>query len=212
MVSTETEKRKTRDFWDANPCVPELSFEERSKRFQLEESFMTKDFPFESSMDVGCGTGFEPIRYSKLGVGTVIGLDLTLNSLRIAKSRGNYGVDWVLGDAENLPFKDKSIDFVSAIGSLHHTPNTELAVREIERVSKKEIVVMLYNKWYRLSWRIRHLWAKPNYDNGAPIVKFYTGREVRKLFHRFRKIELIAFGYDAPFIFLKWAWYARAQK
>lgn len=138
-------------------------------------------------MDVGCGTGFDPINYSSWGAKTVVGLDLSLDSLRIARRRSNsQRVHWVLGDAEHLPFAEGSFEFVSAIGSLHHTPNTEESVSEIYRVLKAngKTAVMLYNKAYLTLYR--RTIGEASYDEGAPIVKFYTKDDVRRIFGKFR--------------------------
>ncbi len=227
-------KKKSARFWETHPCVVDLSLEERNARFPNEIAFLTKNFPFRSALDVGCGTGFDPINYAGLGVPVVVGLDATRKSLRLGKAREDMSlsqshmIDWVQADAEHLPFRDKSFDFVSAMGSLHHTPETNEAVKEMERVAKKEIVLMLYNRWYVFFWRLKNKGARPIYDNGAPIVKFYTARQVRKLFSSLRIRELRSLGptpTDFSFRrlgiritdsvgrnFLKWAWYARATR
>ena len=219
-------KDRVRLFWDRQPCVAEWSLQERNARFQREIEFITRNMPYESALDVGCGAGFDPINYSLHGCARVVGLDMSEKSLEVARSKeimerpalfsGSSRpreILWKLGDAEDLPFQDRSFDFVSAIGSLHHTPDTKKAVSEMERVARQEIVLMLYNYWHYLFLRLRHHGRMPNYDNGCPIVKFYTGEQVKRLFHGFRVIELRCFG-PPPFRyspdFLKWSWYARA--
>ncbi len=227
-------KKKSARFWETRPCVADLSLEKRNARFPKEIAFLTKNFPFRSALDVGCGTGFDAINYAGLGVPVVVGLDATRRSLRLGKAREDvslsqsHTIDWVQADAERLPFRDKSFDFVSAMGSLHHTPDTSEAVREMERVAQKEVVLMLYNRWYVLFWRLKNKGAQPNYDNGAPIVKFYTARQVRRLFSSLKIRELRSFGPtptnfsfrrlriritdSAGPNFLKWAWYVRATR
>ena len=53
-----------------------------------------------------------------------------------------------VADAENLPFKDNTFDFISSSGVLHHTPNTPKTLRELYRVLKNEhnAAISLYYK------------------------------------------------------------------
>jgi malonyl-CoA O-methyltransferase len=57
-----------------------------------------------SVLDVGCGTGL-----MSQGLQEVVGVDIAMGMARIYKER--FG-KVVLGDAHNLPFKDKSFDCV----------------------------------------------------------------------------------------------------
>ncbi len=76
-------------------------------------------------LDVGCGTGFASI-YAKGS----IGVDISIKMLKEYVSKGNKGV---LGDAHNLPFKDKSFKTVISNFALHWT-DLNLSIREIFRV------------------------------------------------------------------------------
>jgi SAM-dependent methyltransferase len=76
---------------------------------------------------------------------------------------------------------------------LHHTVDTERAVSEAHRVLKPdgEAIVMLYNRysWFNLAARasgtpIEH----PEKD--APIIRRFSTRGCRKLFERFRHVDL----------------------
>ncbi len=87
-------------------------------------------------LDVGCGTGF----LSKfLNKGYVIGIDISLSMAKFFASR--YGV-CVLGDAENMPFADKSFDWAISNFSLHWTDLSK-SLNEMVRVSRKGLGVSL---------------------------------------------------------------------
>ena len=81
-------------------------------------------------LDNGCGIG---LLYEKIKSGNVVGLDLSSEMLRHARK---FSDQLVLGNSQQLPFKDKSFDLVFCRSLLHHLPNPGLAVKEISRVLK----------------------------------------------------------------------------
>jgi SAM-dependent methyltransferase len=77
--------------------------------------------PGEDVLDVACGTGNAALRAAQAGA-TAVGLDITPELFdtgrRLAAELG-VTVDWVQGDAEDLPFEDESYDaVVSTFGSM----------------------------------------------------------------------------------------------
>src|SRR5215217_8033629 len=65
-------------------------------------------------LDVGCGTGNATIPAAKVGA-RVTGLDASPGLIAIARELGADAlveVDWVVGDAQALPFEDDSFDRV----------------------------------------------------------------------------------------------------
>ena len=61
-------------------------------------------------LDLGCGTGWWTYLFNKHGI-NCCGLDIS--SVGIQKGREKFGnVQFVVGDALNLPFKYKSFDFI----------------------------------------------------------------------------------------------------
>jgi SAM-dependent methyltransferase len=93
-----------------------------------------------------------------------------------------------VADAENLDFADESFDVVYSHGVLHHTPDTEGAIREIHRVLKTggRAVVMLYHRGsynYRIGIRVlRRAGAGLLKSNaGIRLVNLVTGEPVDSL-------------------------------
>src|SRR6476619_3172192 len=73
----------------------------------VEAALITPDIPV---LDVATGTGNTAIVAARHG-GRVTGLDITPELFETARRRaGEWGVeiDWVTGDAEDLPFEDDS--------------------------------------------------------------------------------------------------------
>lgn len=85
-------------------------------------------------LDIGCGGGFLANFLSKAGH-RVTGLDESKEALAVARSRDETKqVDYLTGDALQLPFGNESFDVVCAMDFLEHIESPELAVREASRV------------------------------------------------------------------------------
>jgi SAM-dependent methyltransferase/uncharacterized protein YbaR (Trm112 family) len=112
-------------------------------------------------LEAGCGTG-QLSNFLGIGWGrTVIGADLCLNSLRLAKAfRDRCSINNVQFVQMNLfrpPFPDETFDFVVCNGVLHHTSDPEGGFHSIARKLKPDghIIIGLYNWLGRLPtlWR-----------------------------------------------------------
>jgi SAM-dependent methyltransferase len=92
--------------------------------------------PGEEVLDVACGTGNAAIRAAEAG-GTVVGLDLTPELFeagrRLAADAG-VEVEWVQGDAEELPFADETFDVVLSTFGAMFAPRHEVTAHELARV------------------------------------------------------------------------------
>lgn len=86
-------------------------------------------------LDVGCGPG-HVIEWLKPLSLTSVGLDVSLNNLRNA--RKGTGAYVVLGDATNMPFKDKAFGLVTGSAILHHIYDWQMAIVESCRVCSPE--------------------------------------------------------------------------
>ena len=82
-------------------------------------------------LDLACGTGDVALSVSEGR--RVVGLDLTLPMLEIARRRST-SVAWLAGDMTRLPFADASFDVVTTSYGLRNVPDLDAAVREIARV------------------------------------------------------------------------------
>jgi ubiquinone/menaquinone biosynthesis C-methylase UbiE len=120
--------------------------------------------------------------------------------------------DFALADGEELPFADESFDVAYSNGVLHHTPDTERAVRELRRILKPGGVarVMLYHRYSLYYWteiilhrgilrghflrghspeEIMSRYVEYSEHDARPLVKVYSRREAHKLFAPFSKVK-----------------------
>jgi len=92
--------------------------------------------PGEDVLDVACGTGNAALRAAQAG-GTVVGLDLTpelFEAGRRLAAEAQVAIDWVQGDAEELPFEDESFDVVLSTFGCMFAPRHTVAAHELARV------------------------------------------------------------------------------
>jgi len=98
----------------------------------------------ESVLDLGSGAGFDAfLAVEKVGKsGKVLGVDITENMVKKArenaKKYGYNNVEFKLGDIENLPLEDNSIDVVISNCVINLAPNKDKVFSEAYRVLKKQ--------------------------------------------------------------------------
>ena len=90
-----------------------------------------------SLLDVGCGPG-DLLKRDKLTPFTV-GLDYSVVATRCTQSISRARP--LLADATAIPVKSDSFDCVACIETLEHTDEPGIIARELERVSRKYVVV-----------------------------------------------------------------------
>ena len=92
-------------------------------------------------LDVGGSSG-NLAREIKKNLKNISYLVLDINPQAIKKGvKNNPNLKFILGDAEEIPFKDKEFDLVICKDVLHHCENPKKAVKEIKRVSKDYIII-----------------------------------------------------------------------
>ena len=85
-------------------------------------------------LDLGCGAGFLANELAALGH-AVTGLDPTNENLDVARAYDLTGrVDYLLGDARDVPFPPGSFDVVCAMDLLEHVEAPERVIAEAARV------------------------------------------------------------------------------
>lgn len=117
--------------------------------------FRPEDLTGKLVLDVGCGMG----RFAEVATrwgAHVVGIDLSLASEVAAQNLADRSATIFQADVFQLPFVERSFDFIYSIGVLHHTPSCEQAMKVLPKLLKPggRIAVWLYssyNPWYRMS-------------------------------------------------------------
>jgi len=197
-------KEQVRAFWQAHPCGAKFAAAEpgTKKFFELveahryeKESHIPLAAGFSSSagqrvLEIGCGLGTDGVQFAKAGA-DYTGVDLTAAAVDLARKnfelRGLPGV-FQVADAERLDFPESSFDVVYSHGVLHHTPDTQRAIKEVHRVLKPggRAIVMLYHRdSYNYAVNIR-LFRRVGagllrWNGGMQLVHRLTGEPVESL-------------------------------
>lgn len=102
--------------------------------------------PYGTVLDLGCGSGEAVVELMNLGGESVIGMDISLTELILAKKLLNEaGIDicLVAGCAEALPFCNEFFDFVYSPDVIEHVSNQDLYLKEINRILQQKGIVLL---------------------------------------------------------------------
>lgn len=100
-------------------------------------NYFDKDYSF---LEVGCNIGNELKILKKSGFKKLTGIDTQKHAIEIARSNLK-SVEFIHGNAENLPFEDNTFDVVFTNNLLIHLNSKNLitAIKEMKRITKKYI-------------------------------------------------------------------------
>ena len=112
----------------------ELHKEEQIKKLEIIKKKIRIIPPL---LDVGCGTGISTNYFNVVS----IGIDNSKEMIAQSK-QGNL----IHGEAENLPFPDKSFNTVISVTAFHNFNDMEKALLEIKRVSKNNNIAITFLK------------------------------------------------------------------
>ena len=114
---------------------------------------------YEDLLDCGCGTGpMISLLYEKDSSKKYTGLDITPRMIEVAKNKNLEGVNWVVGDCENLPFEENSFDAIICSNSFHHYPNPEKFFESAKRVLRPggRLILQDYTAPKIILWIMNH--------------------------------------------------------
>jgi ubiquinone/menaquinone biosynthesis C-methylase UbiE len=137
-------------------------------------------------LDVACGTGNATIPAARDGA-RVTGLDFSPDLLAIARERAADAmveVDWIEGDAQELPFEDASFDRVISTFGHMFAPDHERTAAEMRRVCRPggTIAVACWTPEGSIGRMFRTLAEMvPPPPGGTPPILWGTEEHIREL-------------------------------
>ncbi len=199
---------KVRDDYDSIATEWDLS---RNKASQLKTNLIESVKSKSKVLDIGCGNALMvPFILKKNAF--YFGLDISEKLIKIAKEKyveeiKNKKANFFMGQATELPFKNKEFDFVISFATLHHIPSKELQekfLREIKRVSKskakiKIIVWNLYSEWTNERFDIEN--KLKGKKSGEIFIPWKATQEkiINRFIYQFSKEELLALAENTGF-------------
>ncbi|RIK45804.1 MAG: hypothetical protein DCC57_16170 [Chloroflexi bacterium] len=125
-------------------------------------------------VDISCGQG-KLVELATVRGLRAVGVDFSYRGLLKAQAAAPAAA-WVAGDGEQLPIADRTVDYVTHIGSLEHYEHMALGAREIGRILKPagRACILLPNA-FGLLGNIRYVRRHGEiFDDGQPLQRYAT--------------------------------------
>ncbi|MBN1169483.1 class I SAM-dependent methyltransferase [Candidatus Micrarchaeota archaeon] len=112
--------------------------------------------------DIGIGTGANvPFIHEQIGPeGEIFGIDISREMLnKCRKNLDKWGIkaDLMLGDAEELPYNDRSFDAILCFGIFNHVDNPDKLLKEIMRIATPGAKIVIGDEIFPFLARIPKL-------------------------------------------------------
>jgi ubiquinone/menaquinone biosynthesis C-methylase UbiE/uncharacterized protein YbaR (Trm112 family) len=150
--------------------------------YQLKEvEELLADGRYQRIANLCSGHGFELEYLSQFGK-NILALDISWNSLRRACENGRalgMNIEAICCDAENLPLKDNTFDFVLAHHSFHHLPQPLLGLEEMARISSYRMAFFEPAKGM-MRTVVKKLGLKPETEESGNAVYEFGREEIEK--------------------------------
>jgi uncharacterized protein (TIRG00374 family) len=88
----------------------------------------------EVILDIGCGSGVQLRALDIAHPGLLIGMDLNRGALVFAKSKNIPKSEFILADAQHLPFRERSVNKIICAEIIEHLHEPEKMIHESQRV------------------------------------------------------------------------------
>jgi 2-polyprenyl-3-methyl-5-hydroxy-6-metoxy-1,4-benzoquinol methylase len=150
-------------------------------------------------LDVGCNWGRWTISAARAGY-LATGVDPSQKAIRAARRvAGQLGTDaeYVVGDARQLPFADRSFDAVFSYSVLQHLPKDDvrLAAAEIARVLRPGGLTWIELPNAHGLLNLARQAARGFSAGSGRDVRYWSRRELRETFGAIGPVELLADGF-----------------
>lgn len=115
---------------------------------------LIQDIPIDTCLEIGSGEGYiiDYILSTKPEI-QIFGSDIGFSVVSLAKTDRKF-VKWFVLDGKNIPIKENSFDIVLACEVLEHIEKPNDVLKEINRVSKKYVIISVP---FEPFWRILNI-------------------------------------------------------
>lgn len=122
----------------------------------------------EKALDVATGTGDLCFELEKMGIKKITGFDLSAGMLEVAKEKlkksGKEGIEFIQGDAENLPFQENQFDLITVAFGVRNFERLEVGLSECNRVLKPNGQMLILE------------FSQPRKTGFKGLYNFYSGK------------------------------------
>lgn len=158
------------------------------ERYRRNLQLLIKGLPAYSALEIGSGEGYilSYIRGIRPDI-RLIGSDITIDIVTKSRLREPRAY-WCVAKAEHLPFANKSFDLVVACEVLEHIPVPELALSEMQRVSKRFSLITVPNEPL---WRILNILRAQylrDWGNTPGHIQHWSVRGIARLVSKYFRI------------------------
>jgi ubiquinone/menaquinone biosynthesis C-methylase UbiE len=126
---------------------------------------------------------------------SIVGVDISTTQLAACRRRnsGRRDLRLVLGEAEDMPFRDREFDAVLSNGGFNHFNDPEAALREMARVAKPGAPVVIADEMPDFL-KLGHRMGFPGLDRWIASKVMSMGDDFAGLIERHRDIDIAAIG------------------
>jgi len=152
--------------------------------------------PDDLVLDIACGVGYGSYLLAKKGAKKVIGIDISKDAINYAKARyldRTYNIEFLVGDATNMPINSSEIDVLVSFEAIEHIKNPDIFLMGCERALKDHgtLILSTPNKYVSLKkhienpYHVKEFFLEEIIDKttslGLEIVEIYGQRPINNL-------------------------------
>ena len=178
MLELSLDKNKVRrSFAAAAQSYDSVAQLQRQVGLSLLRRFPFKNPSSQVVLDMGCGTGFLSHQLAASLPRQLLAFDIALPMLQTCRAHyQNMSADYLCGDAERLPVKDRSIDQIYSNLALQWAQDLFKTFQGFERALKKSGRLVFATFGPQTLWELKAAWARV--DCYAHVNDFHSAEQI----------------------------------
>lgn len=170
--------------------------EDSCYKWQAIKNLIPRD-PNLKILDFGCGKGAITEEIIKINPRIYItGVDISSKAINVIKKKIKTHEFIRINNEQKLPFKSNTFDFILALDVIEHIYDTELILKELQRVLKKNGKILISVPYHGIMKNIilSLFFFEKVFDPIGPHIRFFTSKSLKKMCKDFKIIKLGYFG------------------